>query len=116
MGLEEERLDAIRTIILEHKGKNNPIRASKISHMLNIPENDTVPTTRKLITKLILNEEMPIAASGEGYFYIENQKELADYMEYLDERIRQTTNRKVKVFSNFQGKYGKAKLSRLDDF
>ena len=116
MSLEEKRLDAIRKIILEHKGKENPIRASKISIMLAIPENATVSTTRSLITKLILEEGMPIAASGEGYFYIENQKELADYMQYLEGRIHQTTNRMVTVFSNFQGKYGRAKLTKLEDF
>ncbi|MGD0406405.1 MAG: hypothetical protein ABSB10_07130 [Candidatus Bathyarchaeia archaeon] len=116
MSLEEQRLDAIRKIILEHKGKAKAIRASKISKILQIPENDTFATTRGLITKLILEEGMPIAASSRGYFYIENQQELGDYMEYLQERIHQTTNRMVTVFSNFQGKYGKAKLVKLEDF
>jgi hypothetical protein len=116
MSLEEQRLNAIRKIILEHKGKTNAIRASRISKALEIPENDTFATTRSLITKLLLEEGMPIAASGKGYFYIENQQELADYMEYLQERIHQTTNRMVTVFSNFQGKYGKAKFVKLEDF
>lgn len=44
MSLEEQRADAIRKMIIAHKGKANPIRASKISKMLNIPENDTFAT------------------------------------------------------------------------
>ena len=116
MSLEEQRLNAIRKVILEHKGKANAIRASKISKMLEIPENDTFATTRGLITKLILEEGIPIAASSKGYFYIENQQELSDYMEYLQERIHQTTNRMVTVFSNFQEKFGKAKIVKTEDF
>lgn len=59
---------------------------------------------------------MPIAASSKGYFYIENPEELSDYMEYLQERIHQITNRMVTVFSNYQAKYGKTKIVKFDDF
>ncbi len=113
MSLEQQRLDAVRKIILEHKGKAHPIKSSKIRKMLDIPENDTGATTRSLITKLILDEGMPIAASSKGYFYIENQKELTDYMAYLENRIHQTTTRMVTVFSNYQSRYGKARLHDL---
>lgn len=111
MSLEKERLDAIRKIILGHKGRRNPIKSKQIRQQLNIPDNDTGGSTRALITKLILDEGMPIAASSRGYFYIETQKELTDYMAYLEDRIHQTTTRMVTVYSNYQGKYGKAKLS-----
>jgi hypothetical protein len=112
MSLEKQRMDAIRKLILEHKGKKNPIKSSEIRGILKIPDNDTGGSTRALITKLILDEGMPIAASNRGYFYIENQKELTDYMSYLEDRIHQTTTRMVTVFSNYQGKYGKAKLPK----
>jgi hypothetical protein len=109
LSLEAQRLDAIRKIILEHKGKNNPVKSSEIRKELKIPDNDTSGSTRALITKLILDEGMPIAAYGKGYFYIENQQELADYMAYLQDRITNTTNRMVTVFANFQVKYGRTK-------
>ncbi len=118
MALEEKRTDEIRKILLEHKGRDNAIPANKISKMLEIPEDDTVPTTRKIITKLIIEEGMPIGAFGNGYFYIETAQELAEYMDYLDQKILQTTNRKVTVYSNYEKKYGKitTKLTRLDEY
>ena len=112
------RLEAIKKFLLEHKGKVNAVPANKISKMLKIPEDDTVPTTRRLITKLILEEGMPIGAYDNGYFYIETAKELAEYMEFLDAKILQTTNRKVTVYNNFEQKYGKitTKRPKLDDY
>jgi len=112
LNLEQQRLDAIRKIILEHRGKANAITSGKISKLLDIPHDDTVATTRSLITKLILEERMPIGAHRRGYFYIENQKELTDYMAYLENRIHQATTRMVTVFSNYQSKYGNAKLPK----
>ena len=118
MTLEEQRLESIRKIILEHTGKKNAIPANKISKVLDIPEDDTVPTTRRLITRLITEEGMPIGAFGKGYFYIETASELAEYMTYLDDKILQTTNRKAIVYSNFEKKYGKisGKITKLDDY
>jgi 3-dehydroquinate synthase class II len=118
MTLEEERLEAIKKILLEHKGKKNAIPANKISKILDIPEDDTVPTTRKLITKLITEQGMPIGAYGRGYFYIETAQELAEYMKYLDDKILQTTNRKAIVYSNYEKHYGHVtgKIKKLDDF
>lgn len=118
MTLEEQRLEEIKKILLGHKGKANAIPANKISKMLKIPEDDTVPTTRRLITKLILDEGLPIGAFGKGYFYIETPKELAEYMDFIDEKILQTTNRKVIVYSNYEKKYGKIsnKITKLDDY
>lgn len=118
MSLQQKRLEEIKKIILEHKGKTNPIAANKISKLLKIPDNDTVSTTRALITKLILDEGMPIGAYGDGYFYIETAQELAEYVDYLDQKILQTTNRKTKIINNFENKYGKlgSKFSKIDDY
>lgn len=116
MGVQEQRLEAIRQIILKHKGKANVLPANEIGKQLDIPENDTVPTTRHLILKLILDEGMPIAATRKGYFLIETEKELAEYMEYLQQRIDQTTTRMRTVFSNYEMQYGRTKRKTLDEF
>jgi hypothetical protein len=117
MGLQEERMDAIKKMLLEHKGKANAIRAGKIGKDLNIPQNDTMQNVRALIAKLIINEEMPIGACGNGYFIIENEQELADYVKYLQQRILQTTNRMATVVSNFEGIHGKGnRRTTLDMF
>ncbi len=117
MSLEAQRLEEIRKIILEHRGKNNPVKSSEIQERLEIPDNDTRGSTRAYITKLILDEGMPIAAYGKGYFYIENQQELAEYMAYLQDRITNITNRMMTVFANYKVRNGKAKTpSKLEDF
>ncbi len=118
LSLQQQRLEEIKKILLEHHGKANPISAGKISEMLNIPHDDTVSTARALITKLILDEGMPIGAYGDGYFYIETVQELAEYVDYLDQKILQTTNRKTKIINNFENKYGKlnGKFTKIDDF
>ena len=118
MSLEEQRLEQIKNILLKHKGRDNAIPANKIAKMLNIPDDDTVSTTRGLITKLILEDGMPIGACENGYFHIETQQELADYMAYLDQKIEQITTRKAKVVSNYESKYGKwkTKFTQLDEY
>lgn len=115
--LEQNRLEEIKRIILEHKGAANAISAGEISSLLNIPEDDTVSTTRGLITKLILEECVPIGASDNEYFYIETKKELGQYIDYLDQKILQTTNRKTKVITNYEMKYGRLKTGfiKIDD-
>jgi hypothetical protein len=117
LSLEAQRLDAIRKIMLDHKGRSNPIKSSEIRKRLSIPDNDTSGATRALITKLILDEGMPIAATSNGYFYIETQQELAEYMAHLQDRITNTTNRMVTVFANYKVKNGNAKIAKkLGDF
>ena len=64
----------------------------------------------------ILEEGMPIAATGKGYFLIEKESELTEYMDYLQQRIDQTTTRMRTVFSNFEMKYGRTKRKTLDQF
>lgn len=106
MSLEEERLGKIRKIILEHKGKNNAITSGKIATALGIPDNDTVATTRSLITKLI-REGLPIGAHDNGYFLIENQEELNEYIRKLNDRIYgiyDRINRLISIYNEYYGK------------
>jgi len=107
MSLEEQRLKEIKKIILEHKGKLSAINAREIANMLDIPDNDRFSITRGLITKLIRDEELPIGAYENGYFLIENQQELNEYMQRLNYRIIGITNRKARLISNFEKYYGK---------
>ncbi len=108
MSLEEDRLREIKEIILMHKGKENAIPANKIGRALNIPENDTVSTTRKLITKLIKRDKMPIGASEKGYYIILTEEELNDSTRYLNDRIYGIYDRINRIISNFNGAYGKS--------
>jgi hypothetical protein len=118
MSLEEERLRQIREILLNHKGKQNAIASSKIAKMLGIPENDTVATTRSLITKLIKNSYLPIGSSENGYYIMQTEEELNEVMQDLNGRILGIYDRINKLISNFNecnGKYVKHVEPRDDD-
>jgi len=106
MSLEEERLRAIKEILLNHKGKENSITASKIGQSLNIPEDDTVSTTRSLITKLIKNQGLPIGANETGYYLIQTEEELNECTRYLNYRIYGIYDRINRLISNFNKYYG----------
>ena len=108
MSLEEERLREIKEILLDHKGKQNPISAGKIGKALNIPENDTVATTRSLITKLIKRTHLPIGSSENGYYIMQTEEELNDVMQDLNGRILGIYERINKLISNFNEYNGKS--------
>ena len=108
MSLEDERLAENKKILLNHKGKANAITASTIGKALDIPENDTVATTRGLITKLIKDERLPIGATETGYFLVENEEELNEYTRDLNDRIYGIYERINRLISNFNEYYGKS--------
>jgi hypothetical protein len=114
MSLEEERLKAIREILLNHRGKADAITASTIGNALGIPENDTVSTTRKLITKLV-KDGLPIGAHDNGYFLIENEDELNEYMQRLNGRIYGIYTRMNHIITNFNNYHGKS-VKHIGDF
>ena len=114
MSLEEERLREIKEMLLNHKGKANAITSGKIAVALDIPENDTVATTRSLITKLI-REGLPIGATDNGYFLIETQEELNEYIQRLNDRIYGIYDRINRLISIYNEYYGKS-IKNLGDF
>ena len=118
MALEEHRLEEIKKILLQHKGKAKAIPSNKIAKMLEIPENDTVATTRSLITKLIKNTCLPIGSSENGYYIMETEEELNDVIRDLNGRILgiyDRTNRLISNFNEYNGKSVKYMEPKDDD-
>lgn len=108
MSLEEERLQEIRSILLKHKGKQNAIPSNKIAKIVGIPEDDTVATTRSLITKLIKNSYLPIGSSENGYYLMQSEEELNEVMQDLNGRILGIYDRMNKLINNFNEYNGKS--------
>ena len=106
--LEEERIKKIEEIILAHKGKKHPITARKIAREVGIPDNDTFITTRMLIRKLIKQKQLPIGAlDNRGYFLMQTNDELRDYLKTLHRRIIGITDRKTRVIRYFENYHNK---------
>jgi hypothetical protein len=108
MSLEDARLAEIKSILLAHKGKDDPIAASKIGKALGIPENDTVATTRSLITKLIKRDRIPIGSSENGYYIIQTEDELNEVIHDLNGRILGIYDRMNYLINNFNDYTGKS--------
>lgn len=106
MSTDEEKMKIIKEIILKHKGKANAIKSKAIALSIGHgEEDDTHIGTRSLITKLI-REGMPIGACDNGYFLLEKQKEVDEYMQKLNSRIGEIHDRKYRIQDNFNNYYG----------
>ncbi|MGA3290383.1 MAG: hypothetical protein ABSD42_09120 [Candidatus Bathyarchaeia archaeon] len=109
MTQEEEQLKKIEAILLKHTGEKKAIYARKIAKQVGIRDNDTFVNTRMLIRKLMKQKQLPIGATANrGYFIIENQKELNDYVKDLNRRLIGITNRKAYAIRYFETYYKQA--------
>lgn len=93
----EHLRDQIREMLLEHRGSDNPIKSREISNELGIDEVESFPVTRGLIKEILKEDKIPVAGSSQGYFVIETEEELQDYLDNLDSRAMNTIQRKYLI-------------------
>lgn len=93
----DQVVDGIREEIEQHCGKSNPISSRTLSEKFDIDEPNSFPKTREVIRYLVLDEDMPIAAGGKGYFLIETQEELNEYVARLASRENKIEERRIAV-------------------
>ena len=89
--------EAIKELILEHKGADNPITSREINEEFDLDNIGSFPSTRALVRELVLEEGIPIAGSSQGYFVIETEEELQDYKDNLESRIMNITERRYAI-------------------
>jgi hypothetical protein len=86
----DAQVEQVREILDGRLGAENAITSGDIKDRLEIDENETTPTTRAIITHLIKEDNMPIGAKtggpNAGYFIIETQDELYNYLGTLSSR------------------------------
>jgi hypothetical protein len=97
---EEEKLEIIRKILLQHVGKAHAIKSKDIAVSIGIDEDATHIGTRFLITKLV-KEGMPIGACDNGYFLLETQDEVDEYGQKLNNRMLEIYDRIIRMQNNF---------------
>lgn len=97
------QLETIREILLEHKGKSNPITSAQMAEALGFNEDDTHATTRSLILESAEKYSIPLAADNRGYYVITSDKEYSDYMKNLDSRQQGIEKRKEIITKNYKG-------------
>lgn len=89
--------EIVKELLLDHKGADNTISSREISERLDKEEVGSFPETRMMIREIMIEDEIPIASSNEGYYVIETEEELQDYVDQLESRILGMTERKMHV-------------------
>lgn len=89
--------EQVKELLLDHRGADNPITSREISNKLKKSEVGSFPETRELIREIVLEDEIPIASSSNGYYVIETEQELKDYIDQLEQRILGISERRFAV-------------------
>lgn len=89
--------ERVKEMLLNHQGADNPISAREISERLKKDEVGSFPETRMLIRNIMLEDKIPVASSNKGYYVIETEGELKDYVDQLESRILGMSERKFAV-------------------
>lgn len=87
----------VQQILEEHRGKDNAIVSADLIDAIEIDDAEGNPRIREIIRELITEDQIPIASYNRGYFIIETEDELNEYLEHLDARIRGHVMRRVLV-------------------
>lgn len=99
----EER---IISILKNRRGKDRAMFSDQIAELIQIEDEDprTNFKTRVIIRKIIDDLTLPIGSCGKGYFLIETEAELQEYVDTLNSRAWSILVRKanvIKAFRNF---------------
>ena len=100
--VSERTLDHIEAILRQRTGSDNAITSSELSDLLgDLDHHDSTPKTRAAIRQLVHERGIPIAASNKGYYYIETEEELQQYVDDLSGRIKGIADRRDAVMNAF---------------
>ena len=97
MAVDEDVKERVRDIILDHRGSENPISSREINDEIGVDSIGSFPSTRAIIRELVLENQIPIASSNQGYYVIETEDELAEYIENLSTRIDSIAERRFAI-------------------
>jgi len=112
----DPRINQIKEILEQHRGKSNQISAGEVGPMVGINEDPTHFQTRKLILQTIKRFQLPVAASSRGYYLISTSQELEKYLSSIDGRMREMQKRKKIVRQAFDNYYSAAKKAQSHSF
>jgi predicted transcriptional regulator len=85
--IDGELLDRLTKLFLDHRGKENAISSGQIADKLGIDDGTGNTRTRKAITELLDEREVPVVAGPNGYYLPESLDEARVYDERLTGRM-----------------------------
>ena len=96
-----DKIEEIKNILMQHRGKSNAITSREIAYKVGINEDDTHAKTRKIIRDVKEKDNIPVLACNKGYYFPETEEEFNEYMENLDSRIIGIQKRKELTTKNY---------------
>lgn len=97
MPSDDDVKDRVESILRDHRGSDNPISSREINDEIGVDDIGSFPSTRAIVRELVLEEKIPIASSNQGYYIIETEDELAEYIENLSARIDSIAERRFAI-------------------
>jgi hypothetical protein len=97
MSSPEEVRERVKELLLDHRGANDPITSREINDEVGLDNVGSFPSTRAVIREIVMEDQIPVAGGSNGYYVIEQEDELQDYIERLEGRVMNITERKFAV-------------------
>jgi hypothetical protein len=118
-GMTDKQREALIMLLTDHRGKKNAIKAGALAAIISILDTGGSPITRRYIRQVIEENGLPVGASSDGYYWLETEAELAEYLGNLRSRIKKIAERIVMVESNYRshqskGKWAQQQLTEID--
>lgn len=89
--------EQVKNILLDHRGKDNQISSRDLNDQIGVDSVGSFPSTRAIIRELVLEDQIPVASGNNGYYIIETEEELAEYVAQLDSRISSIAERRFAI-------------------
>lgn len=86
MSVTGAELDALERILEDHVGPDDAITSGELSDRLDVDDGEGNPATREGIRILCEERGLPVAAGPKGYYVLETEEQLDEYMETLEAR------------------------------
>jgi hypothetical protein len=87
--------------LLEGATKENPMTAKEIASQLNISDGEANPATRLIILNNMRKNRVAIGANNKGYWIIQNEGEMLEYVEALESRRKEIKERIELVYDSW---------------
>lgn len=87
----------VKDMLLDHRGKGNEITSREISDQLEKDEVGSFPSTRMMVRDIMMEDEIPIGSNTNGYYVIETDEELDEYVANLESRMSGIADRRFAV-------------------
>jgi|AntDeeMinimDraft_5_1070356.scaffolds.fasta_scaffold03542_8 23S rRNA maturation-related 3'-5' exoribonuclease YhaM len=95
--VNQEEKEQVKSILLDHDGADNKITAREIDDELGLDSVGSFPNTRAAIRELLFEDQIPVIGTTQGYYVAESEEQVDEYIESLEGRIMEITERKFAI-------------------